>query len=183
MRDEKQMMDMILSAAQADPRIRAVLLCGSRANPNAPRDIFQDYDIVYLVREMESFYQDGCYVDRFGPRIMLQMPESMREPIGDGRLTCLALLADGNRLDLQIVPLARWEQMLGRDSQTILLLDKDGCLPAFPPSSDEDYLPTPPDGKDYFSCCNNVCKTWPRAFGGMSCPTPWTCITGMCGTS
>jgi aminoglycoside 6-adenylyltransferase len=31
-------MDVILGVAQADERIRAVLLVGSRANPNVPKD-------------------------------------------------------------------------------------------------------------------------------------------------
>ena len=29
---------------------------GSRANPNAPRDIFQDYDIVYVVEELSLIH-------------------------------------------------------------------------------------------------------------------------------
>ena len=46
MRTEREMMDLILSTAKEDERIRAVCLEGSRVNPNAPRDIFQDYDVV-----------------------------------------------------------------------------------------------------------------------------------------
>ncbi len=45
------MFDLILDTARADERIRAVILNGSRANPNAPRDPFQDFDIVYLVTD------------------------------------------------------------------------------------------------------------------------------------
>jgi aminoglycoside 6-adenylyltransferase len=51
MRSEQAMLELVLKVARDDERIRAVLLNGSRANPNAPRDIFQDFDIVYLVTD------------------------------------------------------------------------------------------------------------------------------------
>jgi hypothetical protein len=38
MRNEKEMLDLILDFANEDERIRAVILNGSLANPNAPRD-------------------------------------------------------------------------------------------------------------------------------------------------
>ena len=57
MRSEKEMMDLILSIAYEDDRIRAVILNGSRTNPNVKPDLFQDYDIVYLVTEVAPFLQ------------------------------------------------------------------------------------------------------------------------------
>ena len=38
MRSEREMYDLILGFARADERVRGVILNGSRANPNAPRD-------------------------------------------------------------------------------------------------------------------------------------------------
>lgn len=58
MRSEKEMMELILGIAQKDDRIRAVYMNGSRTNKNAKKDIFQDYDIVYVVRENKPFYED-----------------------------------------------------------------------------------------------------------------------------
>ena len=58
MRTEKEMMELILRTAEEDARIRAVYMNGSRTNPNAPKDIFQDYDIVYVVEETGSFIRD-----------------------------------------------------------------------------------------------------------------------------
>ena len=51
MRSEKEMMDTIIEVAEKDARIRGVYMNGSRTNPNAPRDVFQDYDIVYVRSE------------------------------------------------------------------------------------------------------------------------------------
>ena len=48
MRSEEEMMHLILQVAKDDERVRAVYLNGSRTNPNAPKDCFQDYDVVYV---------------------------------------------------------------------------------------------------------------------------------------
>ena len=49
------MLALILGFAQADDRIRVVVMNGSRVNPNVEKDIFQDYDIRYFVTEVEPF--------------------------------------------------------------------------------------------------------------------------------
>ncbi|HMN61986.1 MAG TPA: aminoglycoside 6-adenylyltransferase, partial [Anaerolinea sp.] len=58
MRSKQEMMDLILNTAKNDPRIRAVIMNGSRVNPNAPVDIFQDYDIIYVVTEVEPYVRN-----------------------------------------------------------------------------------------------------------------------------
>lgn len=75
MRTEEQMMKLILDTAKEDERILAVYMNGSRTNPNAPKDIFQDYDIIYVVTETESFQKDRTWIDRFGERLFMQYPE------------------------------------------------------------------------------------------------------------
>lgn len=54
MRTEQEMFNLILSIAENDERIRAVVMNGSRANPNVVKDIFQDYDIVYVVNKSKG---------------------------------------------------------------------------------------------------------------------------------
>jgi aminoglycoside 6-adenylyltransferase len=66
MRSEHEMMDLLLTTARNDNRIRAVCMNGSRTNPNVPQDIFQDYDIVYVVTETVSFIRDKDWVNVFG---------------------------------------------------------------------------------------------------------------------
>ena len=39
-RTATEMMNLILTAAKGDERVRAVILNGSRANPNVKKDIF-----------------------------------------------------------------------------------------------------------------------------------------------
>lgn len=59
MRGEAEMYRLLMDAAEADDRILAVYMNGSRTNVNVPADIFQDYDIVYVVRETGSLLRIG----------------------------------------------------------------------------------------------------------------------------
>lgn len=155
MRSEQEMFALILQTAREDDRIRAVIMNGSRANPNAPRDLFQDYDIVYLVTDMAPYIANLEWIQQFGELMILQLPDAMQEPppAHYDSFGYLAQFMDGNRIDLTIYPLARLPQM-ARDSESILLLDKDGCVAPFPPASDRDYLPQPPTAAAYSFCCN-----------------------------
>ena len=84
MRSEQEMFDLILSTARADPRIRGVVLNGSRANPNAPHDFFQDFDIVYLVTDLAPFTSNLEWIHRFGELMILQLPDDMTDPATGG---------------------------------------------------------------------------------------------------
>ena len=48
MRTETEMMNLILQIAES-LKIDAVALSGSRTDDQAPKDEFQDYDVVYIV--------------------------------------------------------------------------------------------------------------------------------------
>ena len=155
MRSDQEMYDLILGIARNDARIRAVIMNGSRTNPNAPSDIFQDYDIVYIVTEVPPFKNDPEWLSQFGELMIMQRPDDMEDPPpGDNdSYGFLMQFADGNRIDLALFPVAKLNE-LGEDSQSILLLDKDGIIEPFPPPSDIDYLPKPPTEKAFADCCN-----------------------------
>ncbi|USK39734.1 aminoglycoside 6-adenylyltransferase [Cytobacillus firmus] len=155
-RTETEMMNLILSTAKNDERVRAVILNGSRANSNLKKDIFQDYDIVYIVREMESFTCDHSWVDVFGEQVMMQMPEEKVLPPadGNGRFPYLMQFVDGNRIDLTLIPAERIDELLEPDSLSVLLLDKDGLIGSLPPASDRDYHIKKPDAREFADLCN-----------------------------
>ena len=155
MRTEQEMLDLIIETARCEERIRAVIMNGSRANPNAPRDPFQDFDIVYIVTEVSSFRQDRDWIKRFGDLMIMQLPEDMQDPPAsdDGQFGYLMQFMDGNRIDLGIFTFSQWKEH-GKDSLSVLLLDKDGIIEPFPPASETDYLPKPPTAKAFSDCCN-----------------------------
>ena len=168
MRSEQEMLKLILDTAQRDERIRAVIMNGSRANPNAPRDIFQDFDIVYIVSEVAPFKNNHEWIKRFGELMIMQLPEDMQDPpaSNDGGFTYLMQFTDGNRIDLGIYPLAKLGE-IRRDSLSLLLLDKDGMIGPFAPANESDYLPEPPTAKAYSDCCNEFWWVCPYVAKGL----------------
>jgi aminoglycoside 6-adenylyltransferase len=169
MRTEQQMFDLILETARCDERIRAVIMNGSRANPNAPRDIFQDFDIVYIVTDVAPFRRNLEWIRRFGEMMILQMPEDMPNLApDDSYFGYLMQFMDGNRIDLGIFTLSQWQDHEKvRDSLSVLLLDKDGAIEPFPPASEASYLPTPPTAKGFADCCNEFWWVSPYAAKGL----------------
>ena len=155
MRSEQEILNLILDTAQQDERIRAVVLNGSRANPNAPRDFFQDFDVVFFVEDVAPFWKNLEWIQRFGELMILQMPEDMEDPPPDrdGNFIYLMQFMDGSRIDLGINPLDMIDEVVS-DSLSIVLLDKDGRIPPLPPSNEGDYLPKPPTAKAFEDCCN-----------------------------
>lgn len=157
MRNEKEMFDLILGVAKKDERIRAVYMNGSRTNKNVKKDIFQDYDIVYVVRQTKPFYENKQWIDVFGERLYMQCPEEMDKNRGlevdfDKCFGWLMQFADGNRMDLRLMPVEEAD-VLG-DKLCVILLDKDGILPPIPEATDEDYRVKQPNQKEFSACCN-----------------------------
>lgn len=168
MRSEREMYELILDTAKNDERVRAVILNGSRADPHSPGDIFQDYDVVYVVTEVESFKGDPNWIDCFGERMIMQLPDDMGEPFEVQEISYgyLMQFADGNRIDLTLFPVDKLHD-LGEDSLSRLLLDKDGIIQPFPPADDSSYLPEPPTAKAFEDCCNEFWWVSPYVVKGL----------------
>lgn len=155
MRQEQEMMQAICDFAKENDQIRAVMMNGSRANPTVKRDIFQDYDIVYFVGSVQGFVDDPSWISYFGDIMIMQTPDRIDHPDQEQftKFTYLMQFMDGNRIDLTFYQIDQLEHY-AHDSQTLILLDKDGILGEFPPSSNRDYLTVPPSSTEFFNCCN-----------------------------
>jgi aminoglycoside 6-adenylyltransferase len=172
MRSEQEMFDLILGTAKKDDRIRAVYMNGSRANPNVKKDIFQDYDIVYVVNETESFLSDEGWISVFGDLIIKQEPDKLDKMLGrevdfHRSYAYLMQFSDGNRIDLHIQTKEDLTKEYGKDKLTVPLMDKDNCLKALPDPSDEDYRIKKPAYGQYFACCNEFWWVAPYCAKGL----------------
>ncbi len=155
MRNEQEMMNLIMGVARDDERIRAVLLVGSRANPAIPKDAYQDYDVTFFVADMAPFYNNPAWVEaRFGKPLIMQMPEAMRYPAGDGKFNYMMIYPDGNRIDLSF----EFRRYIDDGEPAVVLLDKDngsGFLSNLPAPSDKYWHIKAPSPLFFYSCCNN----------------------------
>lgn len=170
MRTEKEMYQLILDIAKKDERIRAVYMNGSRTNPNAPKDIFQDYDIVYVVTDTKAFYEENGWINKFGEPLYMQKPEMMDNLLGEechleDTYGWLVIFKDGNRIDLHVNSIPYAKKDILNDKLCQILLDKDHILPHMHESTDIDYHVKRPnendflcESNDFWWCLNNVAK-------------------------
>ncbi len=149
------MLDLILNVAKNDDNIRAVIMNGSRVNSHVKKDPFQDFDIVYIVRDVEPYKRNKTFVSHFGELMIMQTPEDMVDPPADndGHYTYLMQFLDGTRIDLGLFSLENINARTA-DSLTVILLDKDHLIPELPLPSNRDYLPQKPTPKLFDDCCN-----------------------------
>lgn len=157
-RSEESVMSLILDVAKKDNRVKVVCMNGSRVNPKAPKDFFQDYDIVFLVEDFESFVINSSWLNVFGRRLIMQVPSLINDDIKkvreDKKITYLMQFVDGNRIDLTVLSYDKRHEYLTEDSLTQILLDKDNKLPKLPEASDKSHWIKKPTEKEYNDCCN-----------------------------
>ena len=156
MRSEKEIFDLILEIGEKDERIRGIYMNGSRTNPNVPKDIFQDYDVVYVVRETESFMEDKNWIRQFGEILYMQLPDEFPDE-GTDTSQCygwLVQFADGVRIDLHVETVEKNLADGFDDCLTVILLDKDNRFPELPESNDSGYHVRKPDKTRYACVCN-----------------------------
>lgn len=156
MRSESEMYKLLTGIAVADDRILAVYMNGSRTNGNVPKDIFQDYDVVYVVTGTRPFIEDKDWIRQFGNVLYMQYPDESPDEPGDREniYGWLMQFDDGNRIDLHVESVSHAKAHIHDDKLCKILLDKEHILPGIPESTDEDYHVKKPSEAQFQACTN-----------------------------
>ncbi len=156
MRTEKEIYELLFAVAREDKRIKAIYMNGSRTNPNVPKDIFQDYDIVYVVDEINRFIEDKNWIHQFGDIMYMQYPDESPFYSADkeNRYGWLMQFNDGNRIDLTVQTVAYAKEHIVDDKLCVILWDKDNVLPVIEESTDKDYHVKKPTQEEFSAWCN-----------------------------
>ena len=156
MRTEKEMLDLILNIAKQDKNIKAVCMNGSRVNVKIQPDIHQDFDIVYIVENLEDIIADLEWINQFGNRIITQFPEAqdLYPSELEERYPILMLFDDYNRIDLTLLSKNKLSEYLVEDKLIKILLDKDNLLPKNNSVSEASYWISKPYQKLFDECIN-----------------------------
>jgi len=72
MRTDKEMLGLILGTVKKLQVDAVAPLSGSRTDTKAPKDEFQDYDVVYVVDDLDTLTNDLSWLDQFGKRVIEQ---------------------------------------------------------------------------------------------------------------
>lgn len=156
MRSEAAMYGLFMDIANEDDRILAVYMNGSRTNENAPKDIFQDYDIVFVVTETKAFIEDKNWIKKFGTVLYMQYPDEHPDFPNDKEniYGWLMQFDDGNRVDLHVESVAHAKDHIRDDKLCRILLDKENIMPEIPEATDEDYRVRRPSEAQFRACIN-----------------------------
>ena len=156
MRSENEIYSLILETAKSDARIKAVYMNGSRTNINAPKDIFQDYDIVYVVENTQSFIDDRDWINVFGKILYMQYPDENPNYPSDKENSYgyLMQFADGVRIDLTLQTVDYALRHIMEDRLCKILMDKENILPKIGEATDCQRWVKKPEKEQYFAVCN-----------------------------
>ena len=146
MRAETEMLDLILQTAKTI-QVEAVVMSGSRTNQNAPKDEFQDYDVVYVVDDFDNLTSDLSWLNQFGKRIIEQ------EVTLDHRRLYLMLFEDGNRIDLTLCPKEHIKEWVESEADYTVLKDEKGLFESYT-TNPQRYCITPATETDFEKACN-----------------------------
>lgn len=140
------MLDLILQTAKT-LQVKAVAMSGSRTNPKAPKDEFQDYDVLYVVDDLDNLMSDLSWLDQFGKRIIEQ------EIALDHRRLYLMLFEDGNRIDLTLCPKDYIQEWVDSEAGFTVLEDPEHLFEPYSPNL-ERYWTSPATETDFEKSCN-----------------------------
>lgn len=146
MRTEPEMLDLIFQTAKV-LQVEAVAMSGSRTDTKAPKDEFQDYDVVYIVDDLDNLTRDLSWLDQFGNRLIEQ-----HNILGNRRLY-LMLFEDGNRIDLTLCPKDHIQEWVYSEAGYTVLVDEKGLFESYT-TSPEHYWTSPASQIDFEKACN-----------------------------
>ena len=146
MRDETEMLDLILQTAKTI-QVEAVAMSGSRTDTKAPKDEFQDYDVVYIVDDLDNLTSNLSWLEQFVKRLIEQ------HVLLDQRHLYLMLFEDGNRIDLTLCPKEHIKEWVDSEAEFIVLEDKKGLFESYSPSPKRFWI-TPATETDFEKVCN-----------------------------
>ena len=146
MRTDQEILELILETAKK-LQVDVVALSGSRTDTKAPKDKFQDYDVVYVVDDLDNLTNDLSWLDQFGKRIIEQ-----EVTLGHRRLY-LILFEDGNRIDLTLCPKDHINEWVDSEAGFTVLKDEKGLFEVYLPNP-KLYWTAPPSEEEFTASCN-----------------------------
>jgi aminoglycoside 6-adenylyltransferase len=143
--------------AENQESVRAMLLTSSRTNTNAKVDIFSDYDVILVVKDIHPFFTDRKWLQDFGEALVTYWDPI--HPIPEYGMEIVANViqyADGLHIDFNLWPIELLRQIVkatrlpnGLDDGYTILVDKDHLTEGMAKPTYQAYIPKPPTEDEY----------------------------------
>ena len=152
---EDQVIQQLVHWAERQQLVCAVILTSSRAIPHAHTDAYSDYDVILVLREIKSFYDDRSWLETFGSVLALY-----RDPLiidrGIERSAYVTQYETGLKIDFSLWPVELLERIASEpelppefDAGYQVLLDKTHLTEGLHPPTYSSYIPKPPTDAQY----------------------------------
>ena len=171
--EASDVLDRLKHWAEHHDSIRAMLLTSTRANPNAAMDVFSDYDVVLVVRDIHPLFEDRSWLHDFGDVLVTYWdPIYLAPHYGIEQFGNVIQYADGLHIDFTLWPIELLRRI--KESKTLpadldvgymVLIDKDNLTAGMQPPTYAAYIPKRPTEEifqkvieDFFSDVPYVAK-------------------------
>jgi aminoglycoside 6-adenylyltransferase len=147
--------DRLVTWAEGEPNVRALILTSSRANPGSSLDCFSDYDVIVVATDILPFLNGTTWLQHFGAVLVLYR-DPIRKEFGFERFALITQYEDGAKIDFTLWPVALLKQVAQLpalpeqlDVGYRVLLDKDSLAVGLQPPSYQAHVPAPPDQAEF----------------------------------
>jgi len=160
LRSEKEILDAVVNWASEEKDVRAVIITSSRANPNALRDIFTDYDIEFAVTDIGKYLSHDSWLYNFGEPIEI-IKEDEQAFNGEFAMR-MVIYADYIKIDFRIHTVVKFhEQILKKqlpddwDIGCKVLIDKDSMTADLKKPTFNAFTIAPPSEEEFSATVKN----------------------------
>ncbi len=154
---EKQtaIIESLTQWGEHEPLVRAMVLTSSRAVPQAPVDMFSDYDVILALADIHPFHNDRTWLETFG-RVLVLYHDPLILDDGLERSAYVTQYEDGLKIDFTLCPVELLQRDVAEpqlpaefDAGYRVLLDKDHLTDQLKQPTYKGYIPAPPTEADY----------------------------------
>lgn len=150
--------------AKHQDSVRAMLLTSTRASPHAQVDVFSDYDVILVVRDIRPFFENRVWLQDFGQVLVSYWDPIQPKPdYGIEQVRNVIQYVDGLHIDFTIWPESLRRRIAmgstlpaGLDVGYNILIDKDHLTDGLKAPTYTAYIPVSPTEGAY--------QTWVEEF-------------------
>lgn len=156
-RDPAEIISRLIHWAKSKESVRVMLLTSTRAQLDAKSDIFSDYDVILVVRDIHPLWADRSWISDFGDVLVTYWDPIYPEPeYGIEQTGNVIQYADGLKIDFRLWPIDLLREIVHAptlpadlDAGYRILLDKDGLAESIPAPTHLAYIPQRPTEDGY----------------------------------
>jgi aminoglycoside 6-adenylyltransferase len=146
----------LIAWGRARDDVRAMILTSTLTNPNAPTDLFSDYDVIFVLTNIQPYFDSREWLNDMG-RLMVLYRDPIRLEYGCGRFAYITQYEGVLKIDYTLMPVELWQHIVAEpelrpdlDVGYQVLLDKDHLTDGLKPPTYSAYIPKPPSPEEYF---------------------------------